>query len=89
MSHIIWWIIVGGLAGILAKALMPGNKAEPTGCLMTIGLGIVGSLITGFLMRALLGSSGTGWLIPSIIGATLGAMLLIYLLRSFWKEKSQ
>lgn len=86
MGHIIWWIIVGAVAGILAKAIMPGDKAEPKGCLMTILLGIGGSVATGFLMRVLLGSGGTGWLIPSIIGATLGAMLLIFLTRKFWKQ---
>ena len=81
-----WWIIVGGLAGIFAKALMPGEKAEPKGCLMTILLGIAGSLITGFIMRSLLRSEGSGWLIASIVGATLGAMLLIFLLRKFWRD---
>lgn len=86
MQHgLIWWVIVGVIAGALAKGLMPGEKAEPKGCLMTILLGIAGSVITGLLMRTLLGSGGTGWFIPSIVGATLGAMLLIFLMRKFWK----
>lgn len=83
----LWWIIVGLVAGALAKALMPGDKAEPKGCLMTMLLGIAGSVLTGLLMRTLLGTSGTGWLIPSIVGATLGAMLLIFVFRQFWKSQ--
>lgn len=81
----LWWILVGFIAGVLAKAIMPGNKHEPKGCIMTILLGIAGSLITGFLMRALLGEGGGGGFLGTIIGATLGAMLLILAFRKFWK----
>jgi uncharacterized membrane protein YeaQ/YmgE (transglycosylase-associated protein family) len=83
--HLLWWIIVGLLAGVLAKALMPGDKHEPKGCLMTILLGVAGSVITGFLMRALLGESGGGGFIGTIVGATIGAMLLIFVFRKLWK----
>ena len=84
MGGLIWWIIVGLVAGVLAKALTPGTNREPQGCLMTIGLGIAGSLVVGFLMQVILGSSGGGGLIGSIVGATIGAMLLIYLARKLW-----
>jgi uncharacterized membrane protein YeaQ/YmgE (transglycosylase-associated protein family) len=84
MGGLIWWIIVGLVAGVLAKAITPCTNREPQGCLMTIGLGIAGSLVVGFLMQVFLGSSGGGGLIGSIIGATLGAMLLIYLARKLW-----
>jgi uncharacterized membrane protein YeaQ/YmgE (transglycosylase-associated protein family) len=83
--YLLWWIIVGFFAGALAKALMPGDKREPKGCLYTILLGIAGSLTTGFLMRALLGENGGGGMIGTIIGATLGAMLLIMIFRKLWK----
>jgi uncharacterized membrane protein YeaQ/YmgE (transglycosylase-associated protein family) len=79
----IWWIVVGFIAGILAKAIMPGGNKEPKGCLLTIVLGIVGAVITGFLM-SLLGLSGSGGFIGTIIGATIGAMILIFLLRKLW-----
>lgn len=79
--HLLWFIAVGFLAGALAKALMPGNKSEPTGCIMTILLGIAGSVITGYIMRYLLGSTGSGSFIGTIVGATIGAMILIWLLR--------
>lgn len=81
-----WWIIVGGIAGILAKMLVPGNKGEPSGCLFTILLGIAGSLIVGFAMRTLLGTNGGGGLIGSIIGATVGAVILIMLFKKFWSK---
>ena len=85
ISHgLIWWIIVGLLAGILAKALMPGTKKEPSGCLMTMLLGVAGSVLVGFLMRTFFGTAGSGGLIGSIIGATIGAMVLIALFRKFW-----
>lgn len=82
MSHLIYWIIVGFVAGALAKGLVSGSKSEPQGCLMTIVLGICGSVATGFVMQ-LLGFRGEGGLIPTIIGATLGAVGLIVLLRKF------
>ena len=85
MGSIIYWIIVGLIAGILAKAIMPGSDREPKGCIMTILLGIAGSLIVGFLMRAIFGENGGGGLIGTIIGATIGAILLILAFRKFWK----
>lgn len=82
--HILWWIVVGLVAGILAKAITPGSDREPKGCLMTMALGIAGSLLVGFVMRALLGAQGGGGLIGTIIGATIGAVILILLFRRFW-----
>lgn len=67
------WIIVGGLAGILAKWIMGGDM----GCLLTIVLGVVGALIGGFLM-SLLGYGGVnGVNIWSVVVATLGAVVLL------------
>lgn len=81
---ILWWILVGIVAGILAKALMPGDKKEPKGCLMTMALGIAGSLLVGFLMDAL-GFQRNGGTIATIVGATIGACVLIFLFRKLWK----
>lgn len=81
----LWYILVGFLAGALAKALMPGERSEPQGCLLTILLGIAGSLVTGFLMQTLLSSQGSGALIPSIFGATIGACILIWIARKLSK----
>jgi uncharacterized membrane protein YeaQ/YmgE (transglycosylase-associated protein family) len=82
--HWIVWVIVGLVAGVLAKALMPGSSREPKGCLLTILLGVAGSVLVGWLM-SLLGMQGSGGTIGTIVGATLGAMLLIFLMRKFWK----
>jgi uncharacterized membrane protein YeaQ/YmgE (transglycosylase-associated protein family) len=80
-----WWIGVGLIAGILAKLLTPGTDREPKGCVMTIIFGIVGSLIVGVIMRYVLNMQGEGGFIPTVIGATVGAMLLIFAMRKFWK----
>lgn len=77
------WIVIGAVAGILAKALTPGTNKEPQGCIVTILLGIAGSVLVGFLM-SLLGIAGTGGLVATIVGATIGAVLIIWLLRKFW-----
>jgi uncharacterized membrane protein YeaQ/YmgE (transglycosylase-associated protein family) len=83
--HLMWWIIVGLVAGILAKALVPGTKKEPQGCLYTILLGIGGSVLTGFVLHNVLNERTSGTMFGSIIGATLGAMALILIFRKVWK----
>jgi uncharacterized membrane protein YeaQ/YmgE (transglycosylase-associated protein family) len=88
MGSIIGMLIIGLLAGILAKALMPGTTAEPKGWLMTIALGIAGSFLVGFLVRALYGGGGGGF-IATLVGATIGAMLLIFLFRKFWSNPAR
>ena len=85
MHGLIWWVIVGLVAGVLAKVLTPGSDKEPKGCIMTILLGIAGSVIVGFLMNLLLGGNTPSGMIGTIIGATIGAILLILGLRKFWK----
>ena len=81
-----WWIVVGGLAGIFAKAISPGDKGEPKGCILTILLGIAGSVIVGFLMRHFMGTTGGGGLIGSIVGATIGALVLIFVFKRIWSN---
>jgi uncharacterized membrane protein YeaQ/YmgE (transglycosylase-associated protein family) len=74
---IIWTIIIGFLAGVIAKFLMPGDN-EPSGFVMTTILGIVGAFVASYLGRAL------GWYEPGegagLVGAVVGAIivLLIY-----------
>lgn len=73
------WILLGLLAGALAKYLVPGR--DPAGCILTVALGIAGALIGGWI-GTMLGwgtVSGTG-LGPRSIGlATLGAIVLLVL----------
>lgn len=85
MHGLIWWLIVGLIAGILAKALTPGSSREPKGCVMTILLGIAGSVLVGFIMDTLGGGNAPGGMIGTIVGATIGAVLLILAFRKFWR----
>jgi uncharacterized membrane protein YeaQ/YmgE (transglycosylase-associated protein family) len=76
MLPIITMLIVGLIVGVLAKFLMPGR--DPGGFVITIALGIAGSLLAGFLGRELgwyRHSEGAGWL-ASIAGAML--ILFVY-----------
>jgi uncharacterized membrane protein YeaQ/YmgE (transglycosylase-associated protein family) len=79
--NILAWIILGLIAGAIAKAIYPGHQGG--GILATIGLGILGALIGGYLGNTLLGTSGgaaVGALtLPSILFAVLGAIVLIFL----------
>lgn len=75
-DSILVWIILGLLAGGIAKLLMPGK--DPGGCVITILLGIAGALVAGFLGQAVGWydqNEGAGF-IAAIVGAFL--ILLIY-----------
>jgi uncharacterized membrane protein YeaQ/YmgE (transglycosylase-associated protein family) len=75
---IIWFIIVGLIAGFIARAILPGR--DPMGLVATILLGIVGSFLGGFLYN-LIFSGADNLLQPSgVIGSIIGAIiaLLIY-----------
>ncbi|GJD37915.1 MULTISPECIES: GlsB/YeaQ/YmgE family stress response membrane protein [Methylobacterium] len=71
---IIWTIIIGFLAGVVAKFIMPGDK-EPAGFILTTILGIVGAFVATFLGQAL------GWYAPNqgagFIGAVVGAIVVL------------
>jgi uncharacterized membrane protein YeaQ/YmgE (transglycosylase-associated protein family) len=74
---IIWWIIVGLIAGFLTGKLMKGSGFGP---LMDIVVGIIGAVIGGFIMRQF-GYAGEGGLLYTIIVAVVGAVLLTLLIR--------
>jgi uncharacterized membrane protein YeaQ/YmgE (transglycosylase-associated protein family) len=84
MLFILWWIIVGLIAGWLTGKLMKGGGY---GAIMDIVIGIVGALIGGFIMRAL-GFAGQGGMIYTIIIAVLGAVILTFLLRLITGKKA-
>ncbi len=71
---IIWTIIIGFLAGVIAKFIMPG-KNEPSGFIMTTLLGIVGAFLATWLGQAI------GWYRPGegagFIGAIVGAIIVL------------
>lgn len=74
---IIWWIIVGLIAGWATGKIMKGSGY---GALMDIVIGIIGAIIGGFIMRHL-GFAGHGGIIYTIVVAIFGAVILTWLLR--------
>jgi uncharacterized membrane protein YeaQ/YmgE (transglycosylase-associated protein family) len=72
---IIWTIIIGFVAGVVAKFLHPGSSNEPSGFILTAALGIVGSLVATYLGQAL------GWYHAGegagFIGAVVGAIIVL------------
>jgi uncharacterized membrane protein YeaQ/YmgE (transglycosylase-associated protein family) len=71
----LWWLIIGLIAGGLARLIIPGK--QPMGLLMTMILGLLGSVVGGLISTAIFGYSAadpgfhTGGLIMSIIGAVI------------------
>ena len=77
-SHgILAWIVIGGLAGAIAKLLMPGR--DPGGCIITILLGVAGAVLAGFLGQQV------GWYRDGegagFIAAIVGAFILLFIYR--------
>jgi uncharacterized membrane protein YeaQ/YmgE (transglycosylase-associated protein family) len=72
---IIWTIIIGFVAGVIAKFIMPGDN-EPSGFILTTILGIVGAFVATYLGQAL------GWYRPEqgagLIGAVVGAIIVLF-----------
>jgi uncharacterized membrane protein YeaQ/YmgE (transglycosylase-associated protein family) len=77
--HIIWSLVVGLIVGAIAKLVMPGR--DPGGIVITMLLGIAGSVIAGFLGRAL-GIYHAGDAGPGIIASVIGAVLVLAIYRA-------
>jgi uncharacterized membrane protein YeaQ/YmgE (transglycosylase-associated protein family) len=82
---IIWWIIVGLIAGFITGKLMKGSGY---GTLMDVVVGIIGAIIGGYLMR-LFGFAGEGGMIYTIVVAVIGAVILTLLLRLITGSRSK
>jgi uncharacterized membrane protein YeaQ/YmgE (transglycosylase-associated protein family) len=74
---ILWWIIVGLIAGWITGKLMKGSGY---GAIMDIVVGIIGAIIGGFIMRTL-GFAGSGGMIYTIVVAVFGAVILTWIIR--------
>jgi uncharacterized membrane protein YeaQ/YmgE (transglycosylase-associated protein family) len=71
---ILWTILIGFIAGVLAKLITPGDN-EPSGFILTTILGIVGAFVATYLGQALgWYSAGEG---AGLIGATVGAIIVL------------
>ena len=81
MGEIIAWVVLGLIAGAIAKAIYPGHQGG--GFLATTGLGIVGALVGGYLGQLLLGTSGGASFgaltLPSIALAVVGALVVLFI----------
>lgn len=73
---ILGWIIVGIIAGLLAKAIMPGD--QDAGIFMTMALGIVGAILGGWITSLITGTGVTGFDLRTILVATAGALLVLW-----------
>jgi len=78
LGSLIIWIIVGLIAGALAKLVMPGD--DPGGFIITIILGVAGAIVGGFL-ASLIGIGGGGFIWTTLI-ATIGAIILLAIYRA-------
>jgi uncharacterized membrane protein YeaQ/YmgE (transglycosylase-associated protein family) len=80
MFHILWMIIVGAIAGYLARWFMPGIDAM--GFWMTVGLGIVGSFVGGFISRIFSRPADGSMFHPAgILMSIIGAVLVLWIAR--------
>ena len=72
---IVSWIVLGLIAGAIAKLLMPGD--DPGGFFVTILIGIVGAIVGGFIATAFGLATVNGLNLPSVVIAICGSLILL------------
>lgn len=77
MGAFVWWLIIGLVAGGLARLLMPGR--QPMGILMTMVLGLVGSMLGGFISSLIFHyePQAPGFHAGGLIMSTIGAIIVL------------
>jgi uncharacterized membrane protein YeaQ/YmgE (transglycosylase-associated protein family) len=80
IGFVIVLIVMGLLIGLLARMLVPGK--DPMSMWETLGIGVVGTLVSGFIGRALFGADGRfgSWLLALVV--TIGLVLLVRQMRA-------
>jgi uncharacterized membrane protein YeaQ/YmgE (transglycosylase-associated protein family) len=82
---ILWTILIGFVAGLIAKFIVPGNR-EPSGFILTTILGIIGAFVATFLGQQL------GWYQPGegagLIGAVVGAIIILVIWGAVSRRRS-
>ncbi|MBB4118031.1 MAG: GlsB/YeaQ/YmgE family stress response membrane protein [Mesonia hippocampi] len=80
------WIIFGFIAGLLAKAVMPGK--DPGGWVVTILIGIAGAFVGGFIGRSLgiLNETTSFWSFADWIFAILGGFIVLWVWKRFFAK---
>ena len=82
---ILWTILIGFIAGIIAKFIMPGSN-EPQGFILTTILGIVGAFVATWIGQALnLYQPGEG---AGVIGAVVGAIIVLFVWGMFTRRRA-
>lgn len=83
---IIWTIVIGFVAGVIAKFIVPGRN-EPSGFILTTILGIVGAFVASYLGQALgWYNAGEG---AGLIGAIVGAVIVLLVWGAFFNKQAQ
>lgn len=87
MLGFIWWIIIGLVAGLLARMIMPGR--QPMGWLLTIVLGLIGSVVGGLISSAIFGTDprDPGFQTSGLIMSTVGAIIVLALYLAVEKRR--
>lgn len=80
IGSIIGWLVIGLIAGALAKLIMPGK--DPGGIIVTLLLGIVGAMLGGFLGSRIFGQPLEGFSFVSLILAIVGALIVLGIYRA-------
>ena len=83
---IISWVVVGLIAGLLARLVVPGDG--PRGLIVTTVVGMVGAVVGGTLIGLLGGVGATGLNVWSVLVATLGAIVLLFVYRLLTGSRS-
>lgn len=81
MPSFLWWLIIGLVAGGLARLIMPGKDAMSLGA--TIVLGIAGSIVGGLVSWAIWGASEQGVPSAGLFLSLLGAIVLLFVWRAY------
>lgn len=87
MFGFIWWLIIGLIAGALARLLVPGR--QPMGCLMTMLLGLGGSVLGGVISAGVFGEDPTepGIRTSGVIMSTIGAVIILGMYIAFTQRR--
>jgi len=79
MFSFIWWIIIGLIAGALARLLVPGK--DPMGLIATAILGIIGSVVGGLISWAIWGAGNGGFHTAGFLLSVVGAIVVLLIWR--------
>ena len=88
MLAFMWWIIIGLVAGLLARFMVPGR--QPMGWLLTIGLGLIGSFVGCMISSGLFGTDprDPGFETSGLIMSTVGAVIVLALYLMYAKRNT-